>query len=132
MKAVKDLLKTTAQEFLDGLQGDQLASAVADPLAKWLADVLLGKDPDYPGMPGWNEPGGIDRFVAGQVGAEETDPEIVLEHMATSLFAEVAQVAAYAGEDGVTDEQWQWQYEDALDRFTRLCLGIPEAPAEDE
>jgi len=131
-KAVKTLLSDTAQEFLDGIQDGGDPPMVAEPLAKHLAIVLLGMDPDYPGIPNWNEPdGGIVRWVASNVGAEETDPELVLEHLAIGLFSEAGKVAAYAAEEGVTPEQWQWQYEDVLDRYTRLAMGIPE-PAEDE
>jgi hypothetical protein len=42
---------------------------------KRIAHALLGKDPQWSVVEGWNDPGVVDEFVAKWAGVEEKDPE---------------------------------------------------------
>jgi hypothetical protein len=86
--------------------------------------VLLGKSPLFKPLPGWNEPGRIDVFLAHWMGSAETDSDKRMEHVFVILFNRILEIAAYAGVPGVLPEQWQFQVDAVIHEFVNLCLGI--------
>lgn len=129
---VQSLLKSKTNEVLQAIQGGANPADAARPAAEFLAKALLGMDPSMPGVPNWNAPGGIDLAIAQAMDLDDGSPLEVMEHWAVALFTELLQVANYADEPGVTPEQWQWQAQDAYDDFTKLALGIPVDPDEED
>lgn len=93
--------------------------------ARELADVLLGQKPDeYNPVPGWNEPGQIDRFVAAQVNIDEADPSdtlvVALLFMATDMHN-----AAHMADAGAPEDDWKSAIDGSIDEMARLMIGIP-------
>lgn len=135
VRNVKRYLQEEGAKFIAAIQQGTAAKEAAEPIAKSMAKAFLGQDPAaHPPVPGWNEPGHIDVYLAPLLEGEEPDPESVLEHFAIALLQELMQVANYANEPGVTEEQWQWQMVAIYDRFSRMALGIaePEPEPDDE
>ena len=130
-RRVEKWLREQGRIFLGALREGSAPIDAAMPVAKTIATVLLGKDPAWTPIPGWNEPGGIDESLAMAMESEETNPEEVLEQWAVSFMSELLAVAKYAGQPNVTPEQWQWQADEVYSTFTRNALGIP-VPEDDE
>ena len=128
---VQSLLKRKANEFLEAVDSGTNPGDAAKPAAQFLARALLGGDPEYPGVPGWNTPGAIDLAIAQAMELDDGSPMEVMEHWAVALFTELLQVANYADEPGVTPEQWQWQAADVYETFTKMALGMPADPDEE-
>lgn len=86
-------------EQLDSILREAIYSASADPeqmrnifeaTGRLLSGVELG---DFVPVPGWNEPGKIDEFVAKWVGSSESDPARRLEHLLVQCFVDLAALA---------------------------------------
>lgn len=126
---VEALVRKTVADLLDKWQLiDNDDSAAKQRVMKMLATraglILLGKSPLFVPVHRWNEPGGIDEFLAKWQGSAETDPDDRMEHAFIELFDAVLSVAAYAGTEGVLPEQWQFQFDAEIYRFVSLCIGI--------
>jgi hypothetical protein len=89
-----------------------------------LATVLIGHDPDFKALHKWNTAGSIDEFLAKWLGIGETDPFERVERAVLAMLGEAIDVAQYAGEDGVLDEQWKPLMEELVSRWTDLFMGI--------
>lgn len=89
------------------------------------AKVLLGSDDkNYHPMPKWNEPGGIDEFAAKWCGVLEGDPHERMKGALLSLVGELCDVASLASQKWSTKDQWGWQVDAVLDKYTQLFIGI--------
>ncbi|MBV5324201.1 MAG: hypothetical protein J0626_02430, partial [Rhodospirillaceae bacterium] len=89
-----------------------------------LADVFLGKHPEQANpMPGWNEPGAIDFFVANATGMDDTKPEDRLAHLFSHLV-EKAHESAHAADADPQDEDWADAVNDAVTMVSHLLIGI--------
>jgi hypothetical protein len=123
-------------DFLSGLLRllvsdwtELLGSGTATPdLAKKLADeyaaILFGEKEGYGRLPGWNEAGGIDVFVASELGIPDTGRDAI-ENALVQLLMRATAIANYADEPDVLDEHWRWQVDAMFEEFANLFLGIP-------
>lgn len=126
---VESLVRKAVSDLVDKYQTiDDADEASKIQVMTMLAErnglVLLGKSPLFTAQRRWNEPGGIDEFLAKWLGSSETDPDKRMEHAFVILFDQILEVAAYAGQEGVLPEQWQFQVDGIIHRFVSLCMGI--------
>jgi 5'-3' exonuclease len=91
------------------------------------ATTFLGMDAEYAEVPGWNEPGKIDEFLAAELGLAERSPKDRIKHAFSMLIDEMLNTAEYAGTPGILDEQWQFQVQGHLNEFARLFVGQSRA-----
>lgn len=125
------ILKQLVSAALEAETDESVVEATAE-----FARRMLGKDPTFVAVPGWNRPGSIDKFVAKYVGSSETDPEEILKHFAAAFLDEATEVvAAAASED---PSEWRWQLDALVLDYSRLLMGVPpsvdtgaEVPAVD-
>jgi hypothetical protein len=98
--------------------------AIQEP-SREIAAILLGMRPkDFDPMPKWNEPGGIDVFLAKWCGSAEITPRRRVEHAMLNMFGELLDLAIIAGTPGVYPEQVQYGVGAVLEKYALLCLGI--------
>lgn len=100
--------------------------AMARP-ARVIARVLLGRNKNYVAVSGWNQPGGIDAFCAVHLGCGETDPDLRMEQSIIKLFNELLEVAEIAGDDDVLEEQVQGPFNDVIEKYVQVFLGVSPA-----
>lgn len=98
--------------------------SIMQRIARKIGSILLGKNDDYIPQSRWNRSGAIDEFAAKWLGSAETDPEERMEHAVVKMFNEILELADYVGEPGVLDEQWIFQFDELLSRYTNIFLGI--------
>lgn len=128
---VKTLLTHAASDFCDKFPDadtDEERLAVTSKIAKRTGKILLGKDPRYTTVPGWNTVGVIDAFAAKWLGSSETDPHTRMEHGVVKMLNEVLDISKYAGVAGVLPEQWWDQIDEVIERYAGVFMGqsIPE------
>ena len=127
---IQSTLRYVVGQVCDKIEGEEDGHEInkeIKPWAKWLAKVFLGQNRDYRPLRNWNEPGAIDVFCAKWVGSSETDPNLRMEHVFVKFFSELLDLAEYAGDDAVLDEQWLFQMDLILENYTALLLGIDPA-----
>jgi len=76
------------------------------------------------GVRGFNEPGGIDVFVAKWCGVDETKPTDRLIGGFAAMIGELLEVEGFANHSEALKEQWAWQVEAILDRYAMIFMGI--------
>lgn len=94
------------------------------------ADIFLGKRKEFTPVYNWNEPGMIDVFIAKWVGSTETDPKQRVAHGVLAYFLEMIELADTAGQDGIRNEQVEWQFDAITDKYAKLFIGLN--PATDQ
>ena len=126
-KTVETLLRTAASEAFEVAErtddADQVGQNVFDSL-KPTARILLGKDPAYHALKGWNEPGGIDQHLKHWEGVDETDPETIVAGALLNMTLELVKLQNYANEPETLEEQWKWQVDATIEHYTGLCMGL--------
>jgi len=123
---VQALLRAEIADFMQTAD-NQNANATAvkgREIALQLTKIFLGQDETFAGVPGWNDPGRIDRYLAPKIGSTETDAARVIEQWAVRLLTQVVQVANFAAQEGVLDEQWTGELESIVDENCHLIMGI--------
>lgn len=129
-ETIKNLLDYHLSVWLDEVDGvsEKKAVAATEDRAKELASIFLGKKSDtfYP-IPRWNETGGIDEFLADQVGIDETDPEVRMRHSFLKFFDEALDIAKLASDETLFDEQWEWKIGALVHRWTNLLIGLSDS-----
>lgn len=118
------LLRVMVSDWTDALGAGTATADVAKRLAQNYSEILIGKREGFGAVPGWNVEGGIDRFVASQLGLPETGRDAI-EHALVQMLAQCTSICNYADEPGVLDEHWRWQVDAMFEEFTNLFLGIP-------
>ena len=124
---VESVLRLAVQDMLDRMQHSEAESARIHSMrlsAKNAVEVFLGMDENYAAMSKWNEPGFIDVFLAKWCGSKEVRARARVEHAMIKLFGEVLDLANYATEPGVLEEQWVWQVGATIGTYTSLFMGI--------
>jgi len=86
--------------------------------------ILLGGSKHYSPMRNWNLPGKIDVFCAKWIGLAEIDPVSRMKHALVKMFNELLVLAQYAGSKGVMPEQWKWQVDAIVQKYTSWFVGI--------
>lgn len=105
--------------------------AIQEP-SREISAILLGmrEKEGWVSQPGWNQPGGVDVFLAKWCGSSEKEPRRRCEQAMLSMFEDILDVAIVAGIPGVLDEQVEWEIAGILERYTYLCLGLTPAMQE--
>ena len=119
---VEKLIRVSIQDFLDDLKRKRKDTITIH--SQRMAKILLGMDKRFTPLYRWNAPGGIDSFFKVQINSEETDPVHIVSQAVMGMFGEVLDVIHYAGESGVLPEQWVWQGEAVIEKFTDLFTGV--------
>lgn len=132
--AVQMLLHVFARKSMERLiqasKGDFTPSeAVHQDMedARVLASVFLGKGgTKYSCVPGWNEPGAIDVYVAGATkGMVDTDPVDRLLSLFLYLI-EAAHASAHLADSEPSNPDWAFEVNDAALAVTHLLVGVPQ------
>lgn len=124
---VESILRLAASEVLD-----VLPSVVDDPEGprKLIEAVGRKRMRSFFGINGhkpvrkFNEPGGVDVFVAKWCGIEADKPTDRLVGGFACLVGDLVDIEAYAKEEGSLPEQWQWQVDVIFDRYAMIFMGI--------
>lgn len=126
-QVIESLLRYAVSEVCDKFENAKTEEDRLSLLKKQatrLGTILLGQNPSFRPLHKWNEPGAIDEFCAKWLGSAETDPLRRMTHAAVMLFNDMIDLAEYAGEDGVLEEQWKFQMDGIFERYTGIFLGI--------
>ena len=116
---------TSAVKFMEKTDDEGDRSDRLKRVCRSAGRILLGLNPRYASIPGWNKPGGIDKFCAVWCGSSETDPEVVMEHSVLKMLQEIFELADFA--ERATDEEWQWQFDAILQRYVGIFMGVSPA-----
>ncbi len=108
---------------------DEDARICDDEQAAALADIFLGKNPDYAPMIPWNSPGQIDRWLADELKhlkvADKT-PELTVANVMHWILKDMFSIANLAEEDR------NWNIDATLENFTNVMLGISIRDDDDD
>ena len=123
-KVVSKLLSDFSAEALrrraSGMD-DEEANICDDSQAAAIADIFLGKSPDYAPMIPWNSPGQIDRWLADELKhlkvADKT-PELTVANVMHWILKDMFSFT------GLTEEDRNWNIDATLGNFTNVMLGI--------
>lgn len=88
-----------------------------------IARIFLGKDDSYNIMPGWNEAGAIDEFLAEQLKLKDDDPFDRLCMTGLKYLDEVWCALRQADEG--RDDDYQSNLNGSIETFVNLMVGIP-------
>jgi len=123
--AISDIMERMLTAKTDDAKKDILNSVMTK-----YAKIFLGKVSEYQPLRRWNEPGGIDGFVAKWTGSAETDPMERVKHGVLKLYGEVLDLNTYASTPGILKEQWEWQLDAIFNRYAGIFIGM--SPAQQE
>jgi hypothetical protein len=126
-ETVEALLRGAVADVMGVMRPDVPADKRVNAVRKKSKEVgliLLGLDPAYAPVRKWNAPGGIDTHCAKWLALGDQDPADVMTHALVKLFGEVLDVANYAAEPGVLDEQWRFQIDGLIERYLALFTGM--------
>lgn len=122
---VKFLLQNIATEFFEKInEPNPDVPKLIEDLSAPAALALLGADPNYSTVRGWNKPGAIDAFVAKWCGVDETSPRIRITGGIAAFLRDLIGVANYAGVPGVLNEQWQPQVNGIFEWYVGIFMGV--------
>ena len=128
-KVVSKLLSDFSAEALrrraSGMD-DEEANICDDSQAAAMADIFLGKSPDYAPMIPWNSPGQIDRWLADELKEEKVaaeSPEMTVAKTLNCYLKHMFSIYEMP-KNGVPDGQWEWNIDATLGNFTNVMLGI--------
>lgn len=124
---VESILRLAASEVLDVLPDavDQEGgpTKLIEAVGKKRMRAFFGTGGHKP-VRGFNEPGGVDVFVARWCGIEADKPTDRLIGGFACLIGDLIDIEAYAKEEGSLPEQWQWQVDAVFDRYAMIFMGI--------
>jgi GNAT superfamily N-acetyltransferase len=124
MSFVDGLLRVLVSDWMDALGSGTATVDVAKKLADETAGILFGEVAGYGKVPGWSKAGGIDVYVASQIGTPDTGRDAI-ENALVQMLMQATSIAKYADEPGVLEEQWKWQVDAMFEEYVNLFLGIP-------
>lgn len=101
--------------------GHEELRRIDDVGARRLARILLGLEEGFLGVPGWNQPGGIDAAVAERLHLSETDPEERLVSALRGLQLD-AKLAAYMALKGAAESEWHGLIQDTVKGLVEVFL----------
>ena len=120
------ILRLAASEVLDllpeAVENDRIETMIHS-IGKKRMRAFFGNQGHRP-VRGFNEPGGVDMFVAEWTGTEANTPTERLIGGFASLISELLDVEGFAGKENSLKEQWQWQVDAILDRYAMIFMGI--------
>ena len=96
-----------------------------------LASIFLGQDPQYAPMPGWNEPGKIDVWIAQELNVQDDTPQLVVACAFVEFLTEMYELYNYACEPDTKPEQWEPQIDAITEHWRNVLLGVKEPTETD-
>jgi len=124
---VESLLRTAIGDVMrkmtEATPPDERVQAVMSK-SEEIGVILLGGSKHYSPMRNWNLPGKIDVFCAKWMGLADPDPVTRMKHALVKMFNELGALARYAGTKGVMPEQWKWQVDAIVQKYTSWFVGI--------
>lgn len=118
-----------AMEKLRTSHSEQLQRRAIQEPSREMAAILLGMRAEhFTPMPRWNEPGGIDVFLAKWCGSSEAAPRRRVEHAFVKMFIELLDIINDASI--IFPDHMQTAVEAVLEKYALLCLGI-DPPTQD-
>jgi hypothetical protein len=121
---IDGLLRVMISDWTDALAAGTATADLAKRLCEDNAAILMGKREGFGAMPGWNVEGGIDLWVASQLGTSERGQDAI-ENALVQMLIQATSICNYADEPGVLEEQWKWQVDAMFEEYVNLFLGIP-------
>jgi hypothetical protein len=131
---VRDLIRTYLSEWSNFTDTDPDSDQIEAYLAKEtppVVDVLLGKNPDYKSLPGWNEPGKIDVFIAKSALFSGDTPEDVLTAYLYGLVTSYQEIVNLEN-DGIPPTELKPHILEMLETAQNELLGWAEIPDDEE
>jgi hypothetical protein len=131
---VFEVLRTAVDELMQHYQ-DESSDRMPTPkfiseLSGRVADVFLGKDRSYLPVPGWNEPGKIDEWIITQIPFQVATARERVQMAIIQFFSDLVELANFANQDGVLDEQWKPSWTEKFIEYCMLLMGVPELDVE--
>lgn len=125
---LSDILQAREKRQTASITEDEARDACNARMEK-TARMMLGQTGLRP-VVGWNQPGGIDEYVAKELNISEPDP---VRRIILALWMLTKEICALVKqeEEGQPEENTRWQMEEAIAQMTRNFLGIPQ-PTDDE
>ena len=118
----------TVRAVLQEALGEAMAAgADVEAIAKRTAEVFLGRNETYVPANKWNEPGGIDVFLAEHCAVDESDPLLRVAGAVAEMVIEALEIAEFAADENVAPSMWTWRVDDLLDRYAKLFVGVHPA-----
>ena len=125
-QVIGSLLQNEASECMK-IIGEPGYQAKREEAGRRIGKIVLGKDPSWTKVKGWNEPGGVDVSIAEWYGVDETDPEGRICGAFLSLISELLDIHEYSQVAGVTPNMWQWQVDAAFNCLALSLVGMSPA-----
>ncbi len=128
--AIHDLIGKLASEALVRLVQISLGTMTVEEAgehdlrgAQALARIFLGQEPGFNLVPGWNQPGAIDAFVAQESEIAETEP---VARLATLFLLMIQDMygAARLTDEGYPDDDVQTAIDGSLETVTAVLIGV--------
>lgn len=136
-RCVDSLLRVMCANLCDAIEehvGTPVLTDKIDEFEEGAADVLLGKNPAYIPIIGWNQPGGIDVALVRELNLDPSCTPIQrvrlgLRQLWHGQIYKLWQMEA----KGELPENTRWQMEAAFEQFTKLFMGLPmDKPGPDD
>jgi len=130
-KVVSKLLRDFSAEALrrraSGMD-DEEANICDNSQAAAMADIFLGKSPNYASMIPWNSPGHIDNWLATEIFWAEIvgeTSELTVANAMTCYLDQVYEFGKYFTKSPQSDETLKMEMDKNIVHYTHLLLGIP-------
>lgn len=130
VRVVEGLLRVMVSDWTDALGSGTATADLAKKLATEYSEILIGDRDGFGKVPGWTKPGGIDVFVASELGLPERGRDAI-ENALVKMLTQTTEIVNYADEPGVLPEHWQWQVDAMFEEYVNLFLGVPGEPADE-
>jgi len=119
------LLSDVLQQAMFAVDSERFA-ALVETIAMRTARTFLGGQADYVPLRKWNEPGGIDVFLAKWLGVDELDPTRRVAGAIVAMLEEAMDIAVDASSMAAKARDWQWRIDELLDRYAALFIGLDQ------
>ena len=116
--------RRTTEPGLSQAQQDQVT---IDTIAQCVAaaDILLGNVSSFfAPVAGWNEPGGIDVWLAKMAYVDETLPRLRVAGALLEMIGQYKEILVYAARDDTSEMQWRHMPDGLTEDWTYLLQGI--------
>lgn len=130
VRVVEGLLRVMVSDWTDALGSGTATADMAKKLATEYSEILIGNRDGFGKVPGWTKLGGIDVFVASELGLPERGRDAI-ENALVQMLTQTTEIVNYADEPGVLAEHWQWQVDAMFEEYVNLFLGVPGEPADE-
>lgn len=93
-------------------------------IGKQFGKIMLGKDENYPGVPGWNQEGRIDVSLAESLNLLDKEPDVRMSHVLLLIMDDVLDLALMVGNGtAVLEEQVRGQLDSLMERWAGVLVG---------